>query len=163
MTGRRLTRRGLFPGTVVSAMGTNIRTGSVVVVTDSAIFDLSASLVAAERRLATAMARLARAERRLAAVRNDCCVDAAVILGRDTPDWYRMAEADHEVAGGAVEAIYRRMATTPTRTREGLAIKLRVLATLYGEDLAGPVDGDEADAFAHMLRSIIADVAGEGG
>lgn len=66
------------------------------------------------------------------------------------------------MSAGSVDVVTDwRMAATPARTRAGLAIKLRVLASLYGNDLEAPVEDGGADPFADMLRSIFADVAGE--
>jgi hypothetical protein len=66
------------------------------------------------------------------------------------------AEAKEKEAGAALEAIYRQIAEAPAHTKAGLAIKLQLVAMLYGENLEE--GGGDTDVVSLLLRSLIADV-----
>lgn len=119
---------------------------------DAALFHLAAKVRHAEQTLHTAMAQLAQAEQRLSEVQ-------AEERRRRRPSWYVAAEAEEEAAGNALELIYQQVVQTPAHTKAGLAIKLQLAATLYGETFSEGTD--DADMVSQLLRSLIADTSGQ--
>jgi hypothetical protein len=75
------------------------------------------------------------------------------------PSWYVAAEAKEEAAGDALELIYPQIAQTPAQTKAGLAVKLQLVAGLYGETLSEGVH--DTDMVSQLLRSLLADTAGQ--
>jgi hypothetical protein len=103
----------------------------------------------AEHALQPAMDGLAAAEQRLSEWRRT--------KGRGRPPaWYGAAVRRERTAGAALEEIYKAIARARARTKSGLAIKLRVLATLYGDVLdQGP---DQSDMVSVLIDSLLKDV-----
>lgn len=116
---------------------------------DARLLRLAEKMRAGERALQAAMDELAAAERRLSESRRPKG------SGRP-PAWYGAAVRRERTAGAALEEIYKALARSRTRTRSGLAIKLRVLAMLYGEVLdQGP---NQSDMVSVMIHSLLSDV-----
>jgi hypothetical protein len=97
---------------------------------DSSLFQLAARLRSPSKNLHAAMTELAQAEQRLSEVQTE----GSQRWRR--PSWYVAAEAKEEAAGNAIELIYQQIAQTPAHTKAGLAIKLQLVAELYGETLS---------------------------
>jgi hypothetical protein len=117
---------------------------------DTRLRRLSERTRSAERALQIAMDELAAAEQRLSGWRR------SKGSGRP-PAWYVAAVRRERTAGAALEEIYKAIARARARTRSGLAIKVRVLATLYGEVLdQGP---DRSDMLSVMIHSLLTDVS----
>ena len=74
------------------------------------------------------------------------------------PDWYQAAQQAEAEAANVVEKLHLRIARTPARTREGLAIKMRLLAAAYGEDLDSDT-GDARDLASCLIRSLVTDLS----
>lgn len=74
------------------------------------------------------------------------------------PAWYGAAEAKKKQAGDALETLYRQIAETPAHTKVGLALKLQLVAMLYGENL--DEGRDDTDIVSILLRSLITDECG---
>ena len=121
---------------------------------DAALFQLAARMRVAEQSLHAAMTELAQAEQRLSEVQTEEGSNR-----RRRPSWYVAAEAEEEAAGDALELIYQQIAQTPAQTKAGLAIKLQLVAVLYGETLSEAVD--DTDMVSELLRSLIADTSGQ--
>jgi hypothetical protein len=110
-------------------------------------------LRAAKVRLEFAMAELGKAERRYFALPRS--------KRRPPPDWYQSAQHAETLAGDGVEEVSHRIARTRARGREGLAIKVQLLAEAYGQmpensDLEVP---DPDDLVACLIRSLITDLS----
>jgi len=112
---------------------------------DRRLFQLAARMRVAEQALHAAMDELAQAEQRLSAQTK-----------QKRPAWYAAAEGKEKQAGAALETIYRQIAETPAHTKVGLALKLQLVAMLYGENL--DEGGDDTDIVSILLRSLITDV-----
>ncbi len=121
---------------------------------DAALFQLATRMRVAEQTLHATMNDLAQAEQRLSETQA-----GEGSIRRRRPSWYVAAEAREEAAGDALELLYQQIAQTPAHTKAGLAIKLQLVAVLYGETV-GDVVAD-TDLVALMLQSLIADVAGQ--
>lgn len=121
---------------------------------DTALFQLAARMRVAEQTLYVAMTELAQAEQRLSEVQQE---ERPGRLRR--PAWYVAAEAKEEAASDALELIYQQIAQTPAQTKAGLAIKLQLVAELYGETLSNA--DDDTDMVSLLLRSLLADTAGQ--
>jgi hypothetical protein len=103
----------------------------------------------AEHALHAAMDDLAGAERRLL---------EGPSKGRRRPAWYTAAVRREREAGSILEDVYARITAVRARTAAGLAIKVRLLATLYGQ---APGQGpDESDMVSVLIDSLLKDVAG---
>lgn len=61
-------------------------------------------------------------------------------------------------AGDLIEAICRRIVTTPASTRAGVAIKVRLFSAMYGDDPSRQSDAD-GDIETRHLRSILSDLS----
>lgn len=120
---------------------------------DDDLFRLAARMRVAEQDLHAAMDQLARAERRLSESRRDRRTTGHI--GR--PAWFLAAVRKEQAAGDTVEQVYRQIARSRAHTMPGLAIKLRLLADLYGQVLGEPPD--ESDTVAVLLHSLIEDVS----
>jgi hypothetical protein len=120
---------------------------------DAALFELAARLLGADQAHAAAMTKLARAEQRFAAMA------APKKRGRRRPAWLAAAQERETATGDALEVIYYQIAQTPARTKAGLAIKLRLVALLYGETVDEPCQEGDPDLVARLLRSLMSDVA----
>jgi predicted ArsR family transcriptional regulator len=115
---------------------------------DVRLFRLAERMRLADHALQAAMDELAAAEQRLSKWRR------TKGSGRP-PAWYGAAVRRERTVGAALEEIYKAIARARARTRSGLAIKVRVLATLYGEVLdQGP---DQSDMVSVMIHSLLAD------
>lgn len=117
---------------------------------DAALFQLAARMRVAEQTLHATMTELAQAEQRLSEVQTE---EGSSRQRR--PSWYAAAEGREEAAGDALELIYQQIAQTPAHTKAGLAIKLQLMAALYGETLSEAVD--DSDMVSQLLRSLIVD------
>lgn len=150
MVRRRVPRRKAVPGPVrIEGPGSsNARTSR-----DAALFALAARLRVADQAHAEAMTELARAEQRFAAMAEPRK------HGRRRPAWLAAAQDRETATGDALEFIYGQMARTPARTKAGLAIKLRLVALLYGENVDEPCQEGDPDLVARLLRSLMIDIA----
>lgn len=99
------------------------------------------------------MTELARAEQRFAATA------APKKRGRRRPTWLTAAQDRETATGNALEIIHGQVAQTPARTNAGLAMKLRLVALLYGETVDEPCEEGAPDLVARLLRSLRRDVA----
>jgi hypothetical protein len=108
----------------------------------------------AEQSLHAAMTELAQAEQRMSEVQTEEGSNR-----RRRPSWYVAAEAEEEAAGNALELLYQQIAQTLAQTKAGLAIKLQLVAVLYGETVGDAVD--DTDLVALMLQSLLADTTGQ--
>lgn len=116
---------------------------------DARLLQLSEKMRAAEHALQAAMDGLARAERRLSEEPRK---------GGRRPAWYTAAVRHEREAGDILEDVHKRVASVRARTAAGLAIKVGLLATLYGQALGqGP---DESDMVSVLIDSLVKDVAG---
>lgn len=115
---------------------------------DARLLRLAERMRLAERALQTAMEELAGAEQRLLEKRGKG--------GGRQPFWYCAAVRRERTAGVALEKIYKTIARARARTRSGLAIKVTVLATLYGEVLDRRPD--QSDTVSVMIHSLFRDV-----
>ena len=116
---------------------------------DARLLLLAERMRSGERALQAAMDELAVAEQRLSEWRK------TKGSGRPPP-WYGAAVRRELTVGAALEEIYKAIARSRARTRSGLAIKLRVLAMLYGEVLdQGP---NQSDMVSVMIHSLLSDV-----
>jgi hypothetical protein len=102
--------------------------------------------------LRAAMTELARAERKLAKL-------DGMSAKYDLPPWFVAREEAEAAAGALVESLYEQIAETRAHSKAGLAIKLRLVATLYGDDPTTAQDDYDVDAASRLLRSIILDVS----
>jgi hypothetical protein len=117
---------------------------------DIRLLRLAERMRLAEHALQAAMDEVAGAERRLSEMRGKA--------GSRQPTWYRAAAQRERIAGVAVEDIYKAIARARARTWSGLAIKVTVLATLYGEALDR--HPDQSDMVSVMIHSLFKDVRG---
>lgn len=110
-------------------------------------------LRAAGEDLKLAMAELGKAERRYFALPRS--------KRRSPPDWYQSAQRAETLAGDVVEEVSHRIARTRARGREGLAIKVRLLAEAYGQVLeTGALEEFGSDDLAAcLIRSLITDLS----
>jgi hypothetical protein len=116
---------------------------------DSRLLELAERMWSAERAHQAAMDELAAAERRL-------LEKPRSEGGGRRPVWYGEAVRREQRAGTALDDIYKTIARVPAHTKSGLAIKVTVLATLYGEDVEeGP---DQSDLVSVMIDSLLKDV-----
>ncbi len=103
----------------------------------------------ADRRLEADLGERANEEKRLS--------QSPRKKGGRRPGWYDAAVRWERKAGAALEDIYKAMARVRARTRPDLAIKVTVLATLYGEVWEqGP---DQSDMVSVMIHSLLTDVS----
>jgi hypothetical protein len=115
---------------------------------DARLLRLAERMQSAEPALQAAMEELAGAERRLS--------ERPRKRGGRRPVWYDAAVRRERIAGVAVEEIYKAIARARAHTRSGLALKVRVLAMLYGEVPGqGP---DQSDLMSVMIHSLLKDV-----
>jgi hypothetical protein len=118
---------------------------------DARLLRLAERMRLGERALQAAMDELAAAEERLSEWRRR--------KGRDRPPTrYGAAVRRERTAGAALEEVYKAIARARARTRSGLAIKVTVLATLYGEVLDRRPD--QSDMVSVMIHSLFKDVRG---
>ena len=117
--------------------------------TDARLLRLAKRMRSAEHALQAAMEELAGSERRLS--------ERSTAKGSNRPPaWYATAVRRERAEAAALEEIYKAIARARARTRSGLAIKVRLLATLYGEVLdQGP---DPSDMVSVMIHSLLTDV-----
>jgi hypothetical protein len=99
------------------------------------------------------MDELAMAERRL----SDASKKRRTIGRSARPPWFVAAAQKELVAGQALEVVYEQITRWRAHTKPGLAIKLRLLAELYGEAAGGPPD--DSDIVSRLLSSLIEDVS----
>lgn len=104
----------------------------------------------ANERWAAAMASLNEAERRYFAL-------PARQRRGPQPAWYVAAQQAEAGAATLVEKLHLQIARTRAPGREGLALKVRLLAAAYGEDLDTDA-GDAADLVSCLIRSLAADL-----
>lgn len=71
------------------------------------------------------------------------------------PAWYAVAQRAEADAAAMVEKRHLQIARTWTRSREGLALKVRLLAAACGENLDNDIRDDE-DLVSCLVRSLIA-------
>lgn len=119
--------------------------------TDARLLWLAERMRSGERALQAAMDELAAAEQRLSQWRR------TKRTGRP-PAWYGAAVRRERTAGAALEGTYKAIARARARTSSGLAIKVTVLATLYGEVLDRRPD--QSDMVSVMIHSLFKDVCG---
>lgn len=118
---------------------------------DVRLLRLAERMRSGERALQAAMDELAAAEQRLSKWRRT--------KGRGRPPaWYGTAVRRERTAGAALEEIYKAIARARARTNSGLAIKVTVLAALYGEVLDRRPD--QSDMMSVMIHSLFKDVRG---
>lgn len=144
LTRRRLMVSAALPSPPGSALGSG---GSFMWRT------LVHDLEQANKQLAVAMSRLNEAERRYFAL-------AARRREGPEPDWYRAAQQIEAAAANVVERLTLQIAGTRTVSREGLALKVRLLAAAYGEDPDRVERGthDPDDLVACLIRALIVDL-----
>jgi hypothetical protein len=121
-------------------------------VEDAELFDLAEELSGADHVLQAAATKLARAERKLERT--------TLVSGHDLPTWFLADEEDEAAARAVIDSLYEQIADTRAHTKAGLAIKLRLLAALYGDDPTAARDDCEVDVGSRLLRSMIEDVLG---
>lgn len=119
---------------------------------DASLIQLARRMRVAEQALDEAMDELAEAERRFAAL------PEVERRSRRTPAWFTAARDREGAAGDALESIYRQIAQTPARTKTGLALKLQLVALLFGENADEARDDEGADMVSYLIQSLIADV-----
>jgi hypothetical protein len=105
----------------------------------------------ANKRLAVAIASLSKAERRYFDLPD-------WRRSGPEPDWYAAAQQAEADAAAIVDKLHLQIARTRAHGREGLAVKVRLLAAAYGEDLNNDVRDDE-DLVSCLVRSLIADLS----
>jgi hypothetical protein len=115
---------------------------------DARLLRLAKRMQEAEHALHAAMDELAVAERRLL---------EGPEKGRRRPAWYTAAVRREREAGSILEDVYARITAGRARTTVGLAIKVRLLATLYGQ-VPGQAP-DESDMVAVLIDSLLMDVS----
>lgn len=115
--------------------------------------ELVRDLEVAHERRAITMRRLFEAERRY------FTLPSRQRIGPE-PDWFLAAQQAEAEATAVVETITLQIARTPSSDQEGLALKVRLLATAFGEVpdrmVGNPPDPD--DLVACLLRSLILDL-----
>lgn len=114
------------------------------------MFQLAARLQVAEQALHDAMDELAKAEQRLAEL-----PEARQAARR--PVWFTSAVQKEQAAGDALELVYEAIAQARAHTKPGLALKLKLLAELYGQSLDQA--DEEPDLVSVMIDSLIEDVS----
>ncbi len=120
---------------------------------DAGLFQAAAKMRVAEQELDAAMDELALAEQRLSELPK-----AKRTIGRvGRPAWFVTAEQKEQAAGHALEDLYQQISRLRAHTKPGLAIKLRLLAELYGEAVGGP--SDDSDMVSVLLSSLLEDVS----
>ena len=141
MAGKKRLERGPLPE--------QLKLSAVDGQSDARLLRLAETMRLAEQTLQAAMEELANAEQRLSQTPRK--------KGGRRPGWYDAAVRRERKAGAALEDIYKAMMRVRARTRPGLAIKVTVLATLYGEVLEqGP---DQSDMVSVMIHSLLTDVS----
>jgi hypothetical protein len=108
----------------------------------------------ANKQWATAMSHLSEAECRYFAL-------PTRRRGGPAPDWYRAAQQAEAAAGDVVERLTLQIAGTRAVSREGLVLKVRLLAAAYGEDpdRVGRGASDPDDLVACLIRALIIDLS----
>ena len=145
-----LTRRGLTAGlaaAVVPAGATSSESG------DAVWPMLVEELQAAEGVHRAAMASLADAER--------CLYALPARRRRRSPSNLCLAQRAEAVAVEAVEAVHRRVVMTAAVTKEGLLVKMRLMASAYGIGLDAAImrPGEHGDLMSCLIRSLIVDLS----
>ncbi|WP_300782358.1 hypothetical protein [Enhydrobacter sp.] len=115
---------------------------------DARLLRLAKRMQAAENALHAAMDELAGAERRLL---------EGSRKGRRRPAWYTAAVRREREAGSILEDVYASITAIRARTAGGLAIKVRLLATLFGQTPGQAPD--ESDMVSVLIHSLLKDVA----
>lgn len=120
---------------------------------DAELFQAAAKMRVAEQELNTAMDELSLAEQRL----SDLPKNKRTLGRGGRPAWFVAAVEKEQAAGHALESIYQQITRLRAHTKPGLAIKLRLLAELYGE-VAGDLS-DDSDMVSVLLGSLLQDVS----
>ena len=142
-----LTRRGLTAA-IAAALPLKSAIGSA----DHSVWaGLVRDLRIANGQWAAAMASLNKAERRYFAL-------PARRRRAPQPVWYVAAQQAEAEAADQVERVHRQIARTRALGREGLALKMRLLAAAYGDTLDNNV-GDAEDLVSCLIRSLVADLS----
>lgn len=144
LTRRRLMVSAALPSPPASALGLG---GSFMWRT------LVRDLEQANKQPAAAMSRLSEVERRYFAL-------AAWHREGLEPDWCLAAQQAEAVAADVVERLTLQIADTRTISREGLALKVRLLAAAYREDPGrmGCDTPNSGDLVACLIRALIVDL-----
>lgn len=119
---------------------------------DAALLQLAARVQVAEQALHDAMDELAQAERRLSD-------SSRSPQSARQPAWFVAIVRKEQAAGDALEQVYQQIAQTRAQTKEGLGIKLRLLAALYGG--ISDETADETDMVSVLINSLIEDATVE--
>jgi hypothetical protein len=114
---------------------------------DAKLLRLASTMKMVERELHAAMDRLESAEKRLSQLPG-----TKRARGR-RPAWYLAAVQKERITGKNLERTYHQIARVRAKTKVGLAIKVRLLADLYGE-LVGSPD----DMMSVLLKSLLEDL-----
>lgn len=149
MAKRKLPRRLSVPGLVKFG---EADPGAWAGSKDATLFQLAARMQVAEQALQDAMDELGQAERRL----SDLVTDRPPAR---QPAWFVAIARKEQAAGDALEQVYQQIARTRAHTKEGLGIKLRLLAALYGG--ISDETADEADMVSLLINSLIEDATAE--
>ena len=118
---------------------------------DAALFQLVREMRRAEQTFLEALDSLAEAEQRFAALPEH---ERRL---HPNPPWLVAAQQREGAAGEGLEAIYRRIADTPTTSKVGLALKLQIVLLLYGEDVDDVTNSD--DMVLILLHSLLNDLS----
>jgi hypothetical protein len=118
---------------------------------DQPLFELAEEVVAADQALQAAISELALAERRLQRTR--------LLPEHDLPAWFVAREEVEAAARAFSVSLYEQIVSTPAKSRAGLAIKLRVLSGLYGDDPRPLKDEFDLDLGQALLNSILDNVS----
>jgi hypothetical protein len=142
-----LTRRGLAAGLVAAVVPSSAGSAE-----GAAWAGLVRDLQRAQEHRAAVMAALNEAERRYFALPKRQ-------RRRGGPDWFSAAQEAEAKAAAAVDALCLRIAQTRAASREGLAVKIRLLAAAYGDDPDAESDDDRSDDLvSHLIRSLLVDL-----
>lgn len=143
--------RGLTRRRLTAAFAAALPSKSAIGAIDDHVWAaLVHDLQSANKSWRTAMANLNEAERRYFAL------PRKKRRGPE-PDWYMAAQQAEKEAAGLVENLNFRIARTRAPGREGLALKVRLLAAAYGEDFKADA-GDAEDLVSALIRSLLADL-----
>ncbi len=118
---------------------------------DIRLFELEEELAAALYQLEAAKSRLSQVERRFAGLLNN-------VLALEFPASYVAAEEAEGAAVALVEGLKGEIASARAHTKAGLALKFRLLAMFYSEDVGDVANlVDSSDPSEELLRSVLAD------
>jgi len=97
-------------------------------------------------------------ETRLDAARQAWKAYQTALVQADEPAWFKAAQAAEDAAAARIEALHRRVATTPAHSWPGLRLKLAVLWARSGRTADGS-DRDDWDLSEELLWSALHDAA----